>query len=62
MEDNTPNQAVVATATRSMFQRCRSDIELKLRPGRDFNVAALVTLIETAYTDMKQRVQAGSSR
>ncbi len=33
---------------------------VKLRPGRDFNAAALVRLVETAYTDMKERVQAES--
>jgi hypothetical protein len=31
---------------------------VKLRPGRDFNAAALAKLIETAYIDMKERVQA----
>jgi hypothetical protein len=30
---------------------------VKLRPGHDVNAAALTKLIETAYTDMKQRVQ-----
>ena len=35
---------------------------VKLRPGRDFNTAALVKLVETAYTDMKERVQAESLR
>jgi hypothetical protein len=31
---------------------------VKLRPDRDFNATALTKLIETAYTDMKERVQA----
>ena len=31
---------------------------VKLRPGRDVNAAALRRLIETAYTDMKSRVNA----
>ena len=33
---------------------------VKLRPGRDFNAAALMKLVETAYSDMKERVQAES--
>jgi hypothetical protein len=32
---------------------------VKLRPGRDVDDAALVRLIDTAYTDMKQRLAAG---
>ena len=32
---------------------------VKLRPERDVNTAALMTLIETAYTDMKRRLKAG---
>jgi len=35
---------------------------VKLKPGRDFNAAALMKLVETAYTDMKKRVQAESLR
>src|SRR6266567_6027641 len=35
---------------------------VKLRPGRDFNATALTKLIDTAYTDMKERVQAELSR
>ncbi len=31
---------------------------VKLRPVRDFNATALEKLIDTAYTDMKERVQA----
>ena len=31
---------------------------MKLRPGCDFNAAALTRLIHTAYADMKQRLQA----
>lgn len=31
---------------------------VKLRPGHDINTAALVTLIETAYADMKKRLNA----
>ena len=31
---------------------------VKLRPGRDIDATALRKLIETAYTDMKQRLQA----
>src|SRR5438552_18745906 len=31
---------------------------VKLRPHRDVNVTALTKLIDTAYTDMKERVQA----
>src|SRR2546423_2130439 len=31
---------------------------VKLRPDRDFNARALTKLIETAYTDMKERVRA----
>ncbi|MEY2536282.1 MAG: hypothetical protein QOG67_22 [Verrucomicrobiota bacterium] len=31
---------------------------VKLRPGRDFNATALTKLIDTAYTDMKERVRA----
>jgi len=31
---------------------------VKLRPGHDFNATALTKLIEAAYTDMKERVQA----
>ena len=31
---------------------------VKLRPGRDVDAAALMQLIETAYTDMQQRLQA----
>jgi len=30
---------------------------VKLRPGADFDAAALAKLIETAYTDMKERVR-----
>lgn len=32
---------------------------VKLRPERDVDAAALMNLIQTAYTDMKTRVQAG---
>lgn len=35
---------------------------VKLRPDRDFNATALAKLIETAYSDMKGRVQAESQR
>ena len=35
---------------------------VKLRPDRDFNAIALTKLIDTAYTDMKQRVQAELKR
>src|SRR5471032_2759842 len=35
---------------------------VKLRPDRDFNAPALTKLIETAYTDMKERVQAELQR
>ena len=35
---------------------------VKLRPDCDFNAAALTKLIDTAYTDMKERVQAESGR
>lgn len=37
---------------------------VKLRPGRDVNVTALVKLIETAYTDMNGRLtdEAGRGR
>ena len=31
---------------------------VKLRPGHDFNATALMRLIDTAYADMKERVQA----
>ena len=31
---------------------------VKLRPGRDFNAAALTKLIDAAYTDMRERVRA----
>jgi hypothetical protein len=31
---------------------------VKLTPGRDFDAAALTNLINTAYADMKERVQA----
>jgi hypothetical protein len=31
---------------------------VKLRPGRDFNAAGLTKLVDTAYTDMKERVRA----
>src|SRR5438874_8852143 len=33
---------------------------VKLRPGRDLNATALKDLVEVAYTDMKERVQAES--
>ena len=33
---------------------------VKLRPGREPNVAALKALIETAYRDMRERVRAGA--
>jgi hypothetical protein len=33
---------------------------VKLRPGGNFNAAALAKLVETAYSDMKERVQAES--
>ena len=33
---------------------------VKVRPDRNFNAAALMKLIETAYTDMKERVRAES--
>jgi len=33
---------------------------VKLRPDRDFNATALTKLIDTAYTDMKERVQAAT--
>ncbi len=33
---------------------------VKLRPEREFNVGALMTLIDKAYTDMKARVEARS--
>lgn len=35
---------------------------VKLRPDGDLNAAALVNLIESAYTDMKQRLEAESLR
>jgi hypothetical protein len=35
---------------------------VKLRPGRDFNATALRKLIDTAYTDMNERVQAELQR
>ena len=35
---------------------------MKLRPKRDFDAAALTKLIETAYTDMKARVEAASQQ
>ena len=35
---------------------------VKLRPDRDFNATALTKLIDTAYTDMKQRLQAELKR
>jgi hypothetical protein len=35
---------------------------VKLRPGGEFNAAALTKLIETAYADMKARVRAESLR
>ena len=35
---------------------------VKLRPDRDFNASALTKLIDTAYADMKKRVQAESQR
>ena len=35
---------------------------VKLRPGRNINASALVKLVETAYTDMKERVRAESLR
>jgi hypothetical protein len=35
---------------------------VKLRPNCDFNRAALRKLIETAYTDMKERVQTNLQR
>lgn len=31
---------------------------VKLRPDREFNATALIKLIDTAYTDMKERVEA----
>jgi len=31
---------------------------VKLKPGQEFNSAALAKLIETAYADMKKRVKA----
>jgi hypothetical protein len=31
---------------------------VKLRPDRDFNAPALTKLIDTAYTDMKERMRA----
>jgi hypothetical protein len=33
---------------------------VKLGPGRDVDVEALTTLIETAYSDMQRRVKAGN--
>lgn len=35
---------------------------VKLRPDRDFNAKALTKLIDAAYTDMKERVQAELER
>lgn len=35
---------------------------VKLRPGADFDAAALAKLIEIAYADMKKRVQSESPR
>jgi hypothetical protein len=35
---------------------------VKLRPERDFNATTLMKLVETAYTDMKERIQAESLR
>jgi hypothetical protein len=35
---------------------------VKLRPGEDFDATALTELVETAYTDMKERVQAELGR
>src|SRR5690606_7879295 len=32
---------------------------VKLRPGRDVDAAALIALIEAAYLDMRQRLNAG---
>ena len=34
---------------------------VKLRPERDVDAAALMTLIETAYTDMKRRLRADTT-
>jgi len=34
---------------------------VKLKPGRDLDAAALTTLVETAYTDMKRRLMAERS-
>jgi hypothetical protein len=34
---------------------------VKLRPEQDVDAAALIGLIETAYTDMKRRVKAEAS-
>jgi hypothetical protein len=31
---------------------------VKLRPGHDFDATALTRLVDSAYTDMKERVQA----
>jgi hypothetical protein len=35
---------------------------VKLRPGHDFDAAALTKLVDAAYTDMKERVQAELQR
>jgi len=35
---------------------------VKLRPGRDISATALTKLIDSAYTDMKKRVQAESEQ
>ena len=35
---------------------------VKLRPDLDFNATALTKLIDTAYTDMKERVRAELQR
>ena len=46
-----PNGLLVGTGT---FMR-----HVKLRPGQDIDTKALMTLIESAYTDMKRRLKAG---
>jgi hypothetical protein len=35
---------------------------VKLRPGRDFNAAGLTKLVDTAYTNMQERVRAEMDR
>ena len=51
--------AEIADPSRLLVGTGRFMRHVKLRPGSDVDVPALMKLIETAYADMKRRLKAG---